>query len=71
MATGLARARDLKGEKYNVVALVGDGSLSGGEAYEGLNNAAVLGSNFIVVVNDNEMAICPKTTAGYIKILRC
>lgn len=57
LATGLARARDLKGEKYNVIALVGDGSLSGGEAYEGLNNAAVLGSNFIVVVNDNEMAI--------------
>lgn len=56
-ATGLAKARDLKGEKYNVIALVGDGSLSGGEAYEGLNNAAVLGSNFIVVVNDNEMAI--------------
>lgn len=57
LATGLAKARDLKGEKYNVIALVGDGSLSGGEAYEGLNNAAVLGSNFIVVVNDNEMAI--------------
>ncbi len=57
LATGLAKARDLKGEKYNVIALVGDGSLSGGEAYEGLNKAAVLGSNFIVVVNDNEMAI--------------
>lgn len=57
LATGLAKARDLKGEKYNVIALVGDGSLSGGEAYEGLNNAAVLGSNFIVVVNDNEIAI--------------
>ena len=57
LATGLAKARDLKGEKYNVIALVGDGSLSGGEAYEGLNNAAVLGSNVIVVVNDNEMAI--------------
>lgn len=57
LATGLAKARDLKGEKYNVIALVGDGSLSGGEAYEGLNNAAVLGSNFIVVINDNEMAI--------------
>ena len=57
LACGLAKARDLKGEKYNVIALVGDGSLSGGEAYEGLNNAAVLGSNFIVVINDNEMAI--------------
>lgn len=57
LATGLAKARDLKGEKYNVIALIGDGSLSGGEAYEGLNNAAVLGSNFIVIVNDNEMSI--------------
>lgn len=57
LATGLAKARDLKGENYNVVALIGDGSLSGGEAYEGLNNSAVLNSNFIVVVNDNEMSI--------------
>lgn len=57
LATGLAKARDLKNEKGNVVALIGDGSLSGGEAYEGLNNAAVLGSNFIVVVNDNDMSI--------------
>ena len=57
LATGLAKARDLKNEKYNVIALIGDGSLSGGEAYEGLNNAAVLGSNFIVIVNDNEMSI--------------
>lgn len=57
LATGLAKARDLKGEKYNVVALIGDGSLSGGEAYEGFNNSAVLGSNFIIIVNDNEMSI--------------
>lgn len=57
LATGLAKARDLKNEKYNVIALIGDGSLSGGEAYEGLNNSAVLGSNFIVIVNDNEMSI--------------
>ena len=57
LATGLAKARDLKGEKGNVIALIGDGSLSGGEAYEGLNNAAVLGSNMIVIVNDNEMSI--------------
>lgn len=57
LATGLAKARDLKGEKSNVIALVGDGALSGGEAYEGLNNAAVLDSNMIIVVNDNEMAI--------------
>lgn len=57
LATGVAKARDLKGEKYNVVALIGDGSLSGGEAFEGLNNASVLGSNMIIIVNDNEMSI--------------
>lgn len=57
LATGLAKARDLKNEEYNVIALIGDGSLSGGEAFEGLNNASELNSNFIVVVNDNEMSI--------------
>ncbi len=57
LATGLAKARDLKKESGNVIALIGDGSLSGGEAYEGLNNAAVLGSNFVIIVNDNEMSI--------------
>lgn len=57
LACGLAKARDLKNEEHNVIALIGDGSLSGGEAYEGLNNASVLGSNFIVIVNDNEMSI--------------
>lgn len=57
LATGLAKARDLKDETYNVIALIGDGSLSGGEAYEGLNNAAELNSNMIVIVNDNEMSI--------------
>jgi len=57
LATGVAKARDLKGEKHNVIALIGDGSLSGGEAYEGLNNASVLGSNIIIIVNDNEMSI--------------
>lgn len=57
LATGLAKARDLKREKYNVIALIGDGSLSGGEAFEGFNNASVLGSNFIAIVNDNEMSI--------------
>lgn len=59
LATGMAKARDLKGEKYNVVALIGDGSLSGGEALEGLSNAAVLNSNMIIVVNDNVMSIAP------------
>ena len=57
LPTGVAKIRDLKGEKYNVIALIGDGSLTGGEALEGLNNAAVLGSNIIIIVNDNDMSI--------------
>lgn len=57
LALGVAKARDLKGEKGNVIALIGDGSLSGGEALEGLDNAATLDSNFIVIVNDNDMSI--------------
>ncbi len=57
LACGLAKARDLKSEKHNVIALIGDGSLSGGEALEGFSNAAVLNSNIIIVVNDNEMSI--------------
>ena len=59
LATGLAKARDLRGGTENVVAVIGDGSLSGGEAFEGLDYAATLGSNFIVVVNDNQMSIAP------------
>jgi len=59
LAAGVAKARDLKGEKYNVIALIGDGSLSGGEALEGLSNSAVLNSNMIIIVNDNSMAIAP------------
>lgn len=57
LACGLAKARDLLGEKHNVIAVIGDGSLSGGEAFEGLNNAAALKSNIIIVVNDNDMSI--------------
>lgn len=57
LACGLARARDLKGETSNVIAVVGDGALSGGEAFEGLNNAATLGSNLIIIINDNDMSI--------------
>lgn len=58
LATGLVKARDLKGEKRNVIALIGDGSLSGGEAMEALNVAgSELDSNLIIIVNDNEMAI--------------
>lgn len=57
LALGLAKARDFRGEKGNVIAVIGDGSLSGGEAFEGLDNAGEYGTNFIVVVNDNEMSI--------------
>ena len=57
LATGLAKGRDLIGGKENIVAVIGDGSLTGGEALEGLNNAAVLDSNIIIIVNDNDMSI--------------
>lgn len=57
LAGGLAKGRDLRGEHGNVIAVVGDGSLSGGEALEGLDWAAELGTNFIIVVNDNQMSI--------------
>ena len=57
LACGLAKGRDLVGDTYNVVAVIGDGSLSGGEAFEGLDWAAELGGNLIVIVNDNEMSI--------------
>lgn len=72
LATGVAKARDLKGENYNVIALIGDGSLSGGEALEGFDNAAVLNSNIIIVVNDNEMSIAENHGGLYdnLKLLR-
>lgn len=57
LACGLAKARDLKRDSENVIAVIGDGSLSGGEAYEGLSNAAEMGTNLIIVVNDNDMSI--------------
>ena len=57
LATGLQKGRDVLGGTENIVAIVGDGSLSGGEAFEGLNTAAELGTNIIIVVNDNEMSI--------------
>lgn len=57
LACGLAKARDLAGEHYDVVAVIGDGSLSGGLAFEGLDSAAVLGSGIIIVVNDNDQSI--------------
>lgn len=72
LACGLAKARDVKGEKGNVIAVIGDGSLSGGEAYEGLNNAAELGNNMIIVVNDNDMSIAENYGGLYknLKLLR-
>ena len=62
-ALGLARARDLKGEKHCVVAIIGDGAMTGGLAYEGLNNAGVLPSQLLIVVNDNNMSISPTVGA--------
>lgn len=72
LATGLAKGRDLKGGNENIIALIGDGSLSGGEAYEGLNNAAVLNSNIIIIVNDNDMSIAENQGGLYanLKLLR-
>lgn len=57
LASGLAKGRDLCGGTENIIALIGDGSLSGGEAYEGLDYAATLGSNMIIVLNDNDQSI--------------
>ena len=72
LACGLAKARDVKGENGNVIAVIGDGSLSGGEAYEGLNNAAESGKNMIIVVNDNDMSIAENHGGLYqnLKLLR-
>lgn len=72
LAGGIAKGRDLQGEMYNVIALVGDGSLSGGEAFEGLDTGATLNSNFIVVVNDNNMSIAENHGGLYdnLKLLR-
>lgn len=56
-ALGLAKARDIKGENNKIFAVIGDGALSGGMAYEALNNAARLKSNLIIVLNDNQMSI--------------
>lgn len=62
-ALGMALARDLKGENHHVVAVIGDGSLTGGEAFEGLNLAGHMGRRLIVVLNDNEMSISPNVGA--------
>ncbi len=72
LACGMAKARDLKGESGNVIAVIGDGSLSGGEALEALDFAAELNGNFIIVVNDNDMSIAENHGGLYqnLKLLR-
>lgn len=62
-ATGFAAARDLKGEDFNVVAVIGDGSLTGGMAFEAMNNAGATDRRLIVILNDNEMSISPPVGA--------
>ena len=57
LASGLMKARDLQKQKYNIVVVIGDGSLSGGEAFEGLDTVSEMGTGIIIVVNDNEMSI--------------
>lgn len=72
LACGLAKARDLRGEDGNVIAVIGDGSLSGGEALEGLDFASELNSNMIIVANDNDMSIAENHGGlyGNLKLLR-
>ena len=72
LACGLAKARDLKGEEGNVIAVIGDGSLSGGEALEGLDYAVELDGNLIIIVNDNDMSIAENHGGlyGNLKLLR-
>jgi len=69
LATGLQKARDIKGTNENIIAVIGDGSLSGGEAFEGLDEASELGTGIIIVVNDNEMSIA-EPHGGIYKNLR-
>ena len=69
LATWLQKARDIKGTDENIIAIIGDGSLSGGEAFEGLDEASELGTGIIVIVNDNEMSIA-ENHGGIYKNLR-
>lgn len=69
LATGLQKARDIRGTDENIIAIIGDGSLSGGEAFEGLDEASELGTGIIIVVNDNEMSIA-ENHGGIYKNLR-
>lgn len=64
LASGILHARDLKNEKSNVVAIIGDGALSGGMAYEGLNTIATLGTNAIIIINDNDQSIAKNPKGG-------
>ncbi|BAQ23822.1 1-deoxy-D-xylulose-5-phosphate synthase [Streptococcus troglodytae] len=70
LASGVAKARDLKKESYNVIAIIGDGSLSGGQAYEGLNQIATTGSNTLIIVNDNDQSIAANPRGGIYTALR-
>ena len=71
-ALGIAKAMELKGENHHVVSIVGDGALTGGETYEGLNNGAKLKRGFIVILNDNEMSISKNSgaVASYLSQMR-
>ena len=72
LACGLPKARDLRGESGNVIAVIGDGSLSGGEALEALDYAAELGGNLLIIVNDNDMSIAENHGGiyGNLRLLR-
>lgn len=69
LATGLQKARDIKGSTENIIAIIGDGSLSGGEALEGLSEASELGTGIIIVINDNEMSIAENHGGIYKNLL--
>ncbi len=60
---GMAAGRDLKGDDFNVIAVIGDGAMSAGQAYEAMNNAGALGSRLVVILNDNDMSIAPPVGA--------
>ena len=68
LCTGLAKARELNKQDYRIVALVGDGSLSGGMAFEGLNAGANIKGNFVVIINDNQISIAPNYGGMYVKL---
>ena len=71
-ALGMARARDILGEKRTIVAVIGDGAMTGGLAYEGLNDASRMNSNLIIILNDNNMSISPNVggVSSYLSDIR-